>query len=699
MLLSTDINFCLNEFTRLFNGAVDIVAPFRDIKIRQKISPWMNSHILAGIRKRDRLLSQFRKDRSNVAVYREFCKVRNSIQRDIKDAKGCFFRRKVEQNRGDSGKLWSHLKSLGYSKSGSSCSNIVLEENGIKVFEPSKVAHIFNDFYTSIASNLVNLLPAATGLFSTTCRSFRDLYSRKLGLRDRFILTPVSRFTIRKHLLSLNPKKAVGLDDVASNFLRDGANSIVEPVAHIINLSITTETVPSSFKDAKVLPLFKKGSKLDPGNYRPVSILSVLSKVLERVVHTQLKEYLEKRDLLYKNQSGFRGKYSTDTCLIGLSDFIKGEMGRGKLIGLVMIDLQKAFDTVEHSILLEKLNAIGVTSNRWFESYLSRRRQCVEVNGTRSIFKEVTFGVPQGSILGPQLFLIYINDMHISLNCRLALYADDSALIFSHKNCDIISEQLSNELSNCKKWLTDNKLSLHVGKTECMLFGSSKRLKRVRDFQISCDGIAVKQVTSVTYLGVKLDQNVKGKVHVADVIRKCVGRVSFLYRNSALLDVNCRRILCSALIQPYLDYCCSSWYSSLTKQLRLRLDTLQNRMVRFIFSRDGMSHVDTGDLRQLSWLTVPDRVKYFKLIHVFKIRQGTAPDYLISDFKAVTELHSHRTRGSLFNYNVSRDLANSPTSFAYTGIKHWNSLPSFLKEIKSEWIFKRKLKQFLTSDY
>ena len=166
-------------------------------------------------------------------------------------------------------------------------------------------------------------------------------------------------------------------------------------------------------------------------------------------------------------------------------------MGKGRLVGLVLLDLQKAFDTVDHGILLDKLGAMGVSDTSWFGSYLSGRTQCVEVDGVRSGFRGVTCGVPQGSILGPLLFLIYVNDMHRSVNCQLSLYADDSALVFSHSDPSVIAERLGLELSNCKKWLIDNRLSLHVGKTECIIFGSDRKLKRVGSFTVSCDGMAV----------------------------------------------------------------------------------------------------------------------------------------------------------------------------------------------------------------
>ena len=591
VLLATDVDVCFSKFSRLFKGVIDMIAPVRDVRVKSKVSPWMNAHIMAGIKKRNELLSCFKRNKSDISLHAEYSCIRNQVQRDIKMAKANHFRDKMGQSEGDSGKLWGLLKSLGYSKSDCSSSKVVVEKDGVKIFDSLHVADLFNDFYSNVASKLVSLLPNPTGIFSSKSESFRQFYRTKIGLRDPFVLMPVSSHFIRKQLLSLNSKKAVGLDDISSLFLRDGADSIIAPVSHMINMSIMSQTVPSAFKQARVLPLYKKGSKLDVGNYRPVSVLSVLSKVLERAIHGQLSEYLKKRGLLYEHQSGFRGSFSTDTCLAGLSDFVRAEMGKGNLVGLVLLDLQKAFDTVDHAILLDKLKAMGVSDTSWFSSYLLGRSQCVEVDGVRSSFREVTCGVPQGSILGPLLFLVYINDMHRSVDCQLSLYADDSALIFSHSDPAIIAERLSHELSCSKKWLIDNKLSLHVGKTECILFGSSRKLKRAGSFAVSCDGMVVGQVSKVKYLGVTLDQDFKFKNHVTELIKKCAGRIGFLYRNSSFLDFDCRRIMCNSLIQPYLDYCCSTWYSSITKQLRDRLDVIQRRMVRFVLSKDSLYHV------------------------------------------------------------------------------------------------------------
>ena len=238
--------------------------------------------------------------------------------------------------------------------------------------------------------------------------------------------------------------------------------------------------------------------------------------------------------------------------MANLTDYVKGEIAAGRLVGMVCIDLRKAFDTVDHSILLDKLHFIGASSSavNWFRSYLSRRRQCVDVSGTWSDFMDVTCGVPQGSILGLQLFLIYINDMYSSLSCRLSLYADDSALFFSHKEPSTIASRLSAELSRCKCWLTDNKLSLHVGKTECLLFGTRRRSSKVGEFNVTCDGTAVDRVMSVTYLGVILDANLSGTDHAAGLIKKCASsRYKLSLYSMLFLDPTISGLLLFLLVQ------------------------------------------------------------------------------------------------------------------------------------------------------
>jgi hypothetical protein len=520
VLVLTDVDLALKRFSEIFLSVLNKVSPFRDFKVRQKDNPWMCNEIFAGIKKRDILFAMFKRYKSRPGAYSEYCKQRNLVQRDIKFAKADFFRHKLNVNKDDSSKLWRQLGSLGYKTKGKGDDNVVLETEGVKCFSPLGVATIFNEFYTSVAAKLVNNLPLPSGLFGSLSDLFVKSYRNKGIFDPRFTLMPVRKHFINKQLSSLKPDKSTGLDDIPPRFLRDGAEFLVEPVCHIVNISILTETVPSGFKQARVKPLFKKGSRLDPGNYRPVSILSVLSKILERAVNGQLNEYLNSRGLLYEFQSGFRGKYSTDTCLMNLSDYVKGEISRGNYVGMVMIDLQKAFDCVDHGVLIQKLSAMGVSSLDWFRSYLGDREQCTHVKGVDSPFLGVTCGVPQGSILGPTLFLCYVNDMPVSLNCNLVLYADVSALIASGPDPNKLAEFLSGELGSCQRWLVDNKLSLHVGKTECILFWGSHKIKRAVEFVVKLGEDVVRRVTSVKYLGVTLDQALNFGEHLQLVLNK-----------------------------------------------------------------------------------------------------------------------------------------------------------------------------------
>ena len=310
---------------------------------------------------------------------------------------------------------------------------------------------------------------------------------------------------------------------------------------------------------------------------------------------------------------------------------------------------------------------------------------------------DINCGVPQGSILGPQLFLLYINDLCISIDCQLSLYADDSALFFAHSNPSVIANRLSVELSSCRKWLIDNRLSLHVGKTECVLFGSKSSLRRVGEFQVVCEGRAVRRVDHVKYLGVLLDASLSGVNHVNHVLKTCVGRLAFLYRNSKLLDFHSRKTLCTSLIQPHLDYCSSSWYEGVTSSLKQKLDVLQRKLVRFIYGFESRRHVGSSELLSLSWLSIRERVNYFKLIHLFKIKHGHGPRYLRSNIISVSKTHSYGTRGSRSNFHVSKALSNCPSAFAFSCVTRWNALPSRIKVIDSLPVFKRELKKFLLS--
>ena len=235
----------------------------------------------------------------------------------------------------------------------------------------------------------------------------------------------------------LNLSEAAGIDNLSGKFLKDGADILVRPILQqLCNLSIKLDSFPRSCKIAKVKPLFKKGSKTDPQNHRPISLLPILSKIIERIIHDQTQEFLGKNKILYRFQSGFRKNYSTNTCLGCLSDKITVGFQKGLFTGMILIDLQKAFDTIDHQILIKKMKYLGFSKNviAWFKSYLSEQKFKLNINTSYSSPSNLTCGVPQGSTLGPLLFLLYINDLCQAVVSDSLLYADDTCIVFQHEN-------------------------------------------------------------------------------------------------------------------------------------------------------------------------------------------------------------------------------------------------------------------------
>ena len=370
----------------------------------------------------------------------------------------------------------------------------------------------------------------------------------------------------------MNIDKAAGIDNLSGKFLKDAANILAKPISEICNLSIKYSIFPTDCQIAKLKPLFKKGSTKLPKNYRPISLLPLISKIFEKVFHDQTQAFLDENKILYKFQSGFRRNFCTNLCLSYLSNKIANGFKSGLHTGMILIDLQKAFDTIDHKILINKLEFLGFSKNviLWFKSYLSNRKFKVNFNKTFSEPGKLLCGFPQGSILGPLLFLLYINDMPQAVKCELCLYADDTCLIFQHNDIKEIEIQLNKNFSLICDWFVDNKLSIHSGedKTKPILFSSKRNVKKASLLNIQYKDKKIKQYSKVTYLGCILDETLSGESMATHVINKVNYRLRFLYRQNKFLDIPLCRLLCNAMIQPFFDYACNAWYPNLNKNLK-----------------------------------------------------------------------------------------------------------------------------------
>ena len=509
-------------------------------------------------------------------------------------------------------------------------------------------------------------------------------------------LNPATPETVLKLLQSINTSKAAGLDKLAGKFLKDGASILVIPITQICNLSIKLSVFPKKCKTAKMTPLFKKGSKTEVKNYRPISLLPLVSKIIEKIIHNQVESFLHSHNIIYKYQSGFRKNHSTGTCLSFLSNKIKQGFEEGKLTGMILIDLQKAFDTIDHEILLLKMKYLGFAEStiNWFRSYLTDRTFIVHLNGNFSNPGNLICGVPQGSILGPLLFLLYVNDMPQSVSCELLLYADDSCLLFADRNFDNIESNLNMNFNLLCDWFVDNKLSIHLGedKTKSILFGTKRKLKRLRELDIRYGDVKIKQHPHVKYLGCILDSSCSGESMALHALTKINGKLKFLYRKQSFLSTYLRRLLCNAIIQPHFDFACLAWYPCLNNNFKKKIQVAQNKCIRFCLNLGNRVHIGTKQFEAINWLPTKERFEQSACVAIFNFFAGAAPVYVSEMFLPIQQSHiTRRSQNKLWipNQKTNRGLGN----ISYVGPRLWNSFPNSLKCSESVNKFKHKSKE------
>ena len=404
---------------------------------------------------------------------------------------------------------------------------------------------------------------------------------------------------------------------------------MAKPISTLCNLSISQGVFPNTCKVAKLKPIFRKGKKTDLSNYRPISLLPSVSKIIERVIHDQTNAFLSDEDILYEYESSFRGNHSTNLGLPFLTDKVLKGFGKGLLTGIILTDLQKALDTTDHEILLQKLKAIkfSETTMKWFKSYLPERIFLVNIENKLSDFGKISCGVQQGSILGPLLFLIYVNEMPQAVTSTLLLHADDSCILYQHKDLVQIEKRLSEDFENLCDWFLDNKLSIHFGedKTKSILFASKRRAKNIRQLDIKYNDINIKQHSEVTYLGCVLDLSMSGEPMALKVINKINGKLKFLYRKNRFLSLELRRMPCNALIQPHFDYACPAWYPNFTEKTKKKIQIMQNKCIRFCLRLDKIHHIFEEDFRLINWLPTSKRVDQCINTITFKFVNNTCP--------------------------------------------------------------------------
>ena len=503
---------------------------------------------------------------------------------------------------------------------------------------------------------------------------------------------------VLKTLRHLNVSKGTGLDKIPAKMLRIAADIIAPSLTYIFNLSILTGVFVDNWKDARVIPIHKEGDRRTLGNYRPISILPIVSKVFEKEIFKQLYKHLNENNLISKFQSGFRPGHSTITALIQMCDNWYENMDNGKLTGVVFIDIRKAFDSIDHDILLKKLAYYGVLhmEHTWFQSYLASQKQQCQVNGFLSKKGEIICGVPQGSILGP-LFLVYINGLPNCLKKTTpCLYADDTQIYASSHDPVELANDINSDLVNVMNWLNVNKLQSHSSKTKFMTIGSKQKLNNkvgILNSSITMNNKLISSVASNKCLGVDIDETLSFHTHIEEICKKICSGIGILRRIKPFVPQGSLVTLYKSLIQPYLDYCAPLW-DTCDKTLREKLQILQNRAARVITGATYDDRIRLGDLLQmLGWDTLHVRWAKLKCVLLYKVLNQDYSPCLGESLVRLTNLNrGYNLRNDETDLALPKPKTNFlKRSFKYSASMLWNNLSLQAKTATSLRQFKRSI--------
>ena len=486
----------------------------------------------------------------------------------------------------------------------------------------------------------------------------------------------------------LSASRAVGVDGMPITAIRSCLPAVGPLILHLINSSISTLTFPDSWKVAIVTPIHKSGDLKNPGNFRPISILPTLSKILEKVVCSQLTSYLITNHILSPSQYAYRPSHSTEDAILDVVEWVARRVDVGDVTSLTSIDLSRAFDSVDHSMLLNKLEWYGISS-RWFSSYLSGRSQ--HVCGGTTAALPLSHGVPQGSIVGPILFLIFVNDLPCFLpHGRLVSYADDTQILDSAPSnpCDLhmLKSRAEENIRCLQHWFSLNSLKMNADKTCVTLLGTQNSVDRASDFVLRVNNVDIRPTKHIKVLGVLLDQTLSWEPHISSIVRRTNAILVSLFKIRLHLSPEILKILVQAHVFPHLQYCSSVWGGATNSRLD-RLQRVIHFAARLVSGLRRYDHVSPA-LSALGWPSVREMIARRDAVNVYRALHVTsAPSTLQAMFRprsAVSERLTRATAAGAAVLELPRvRLAAARRLFPYRAAAFWNSLPRHVTDSAS----------------
>jgi hypothetical protein len=670
-------------------------------EIKQQSKPWINQEILNNINKREKIHRKYiqtKDEKTKIELHTQFKELRSSIQTDIKNSKKKYFQDYFAYNAKNIKDTWQGIKSIVNINTKNKSNPTSLMVNKKLISDPKAVSENFNEYFSSIASKLQKKIYHPSKDFSAFLQNENE---------NNFFIKPTNVLEVLNNINDLSTSKGTGPHSIPTNIFHLIKFAVAEPLVNIINLSFQTGIYIDDLKISKVIPIFKeKGSELDHMNYRPISLLSNINKIIEKLMHERVYDFLEKYNCIYNLQFGFRKGHSTTHALIDLTEAIRKMIDDNKFAVGVFIDLQKAFDTVDHKILLKKLEHYGIrgTANKWFDSYLSNRQQFVTINNHNSSLKPMNFGVPQGSVLGPLLFLIYINDLHKAIHFSTARhFADDTNLLISSHSLKQLKKHLNIDLKILTTWLKANKISLNSSKTEILIFKNPNKPMNY-DLKLILDGRRLYPSKYVKYLGILIDPYLTWNYHIKSLAPKLARAAGMLAKLRHFVPHESLRNIYFGIFASIMNYGSQIWGQYLNQHV-LRVVKLQNKAIRIM--NFAKSQEPCSKLYQKSQiLKFQDSISVNNYLYVHNSIHRKLPLALTDKFSYLHENHTQHTRQSAkqcIKLPIARTSAYGIYSIDGSSTRTWNAYQILhYKEnlhALSPYSCKKKLRSYILSTY
>ena len=673
------------EFDKNLHNLYDKYFPLiKQSRKQANDKPFITKGIKESIKSKHALYKKYMNDPSEVNK-QNYKNKRNQLLQILRIAETNYYASFIKKNSDNSKQLWKRFGNiLGKSKSKQNpIEKLLINDN--QITDQKTITSEFNKYFCNVGENL------ASKIRDTGTDNFKK-YLNHPSPQSMFVENiTTNEIIIEINNLDLN--KSPGHDEFTAKFLKISHNIISPTLCEIFNICIKKGEYPNLLKIAKVLPIFKKGSKTQVSNYRPISVLSCINKIFEKLLAKRIYSFLEKHQMLYEFQYGFRTGHSTTHALTEIADRLKLAINNNKLTCGLFLDLSKAFDTVNHKILLSKLDHYGIRGPAYnlLKSYLSNRKQYVKIGKYNSELREINCGVPQGSVLGPLLFILYINDLHKACTSgNIRIFADDTTVFYECKTVNDITCKGSEIMTQLNEWFKANKLTLNSEKSNFIIFRSRQNKITNLPEQISFQNSSINRSISAKYLGVMLDEHLLWNQQITDICNKLKRYFKLFYSIRNLINTEQVKIIYYAFIYSRIKYGISIFGFTHSNKLD-RMQVLQNKLLKVLLSKNY--RYSTNQLHnELKILKVRDIAKLDALTFIHSYFNNKLPMIFNNYFQLVSEIHNRNTRRSEREIYIQTYKTETGISMIKgIGARLWNETDNNTKYIKNVKAFRKAI--------